>query len=202
MPKAEPKCVLELSKEFGLFDKQAFPFLNTEVIDIFHFYKNITMFWIRTMKSWYQKMPGDVLVRRPLMGMVQDWRLSGTEELFIQNISHYWTITLFFLFWSAGWTTSVQHIMYLIIIRITIRVIGISIWRWIIRRILGLTLIISWTPLTSFWWWWIQSALVSSILFMPKYRLPLDISWELLPFVIYFSQNYIWSFLIYTRFNS
>ena len=36
MPKVEPKCVLELSKEFGLFCKQAFPFLNTKVIDIFH----------------------------------------------------------------------------------------------------------------------------------------------------------------------
>ena len=135
----------------------------------FSFYKNITMFWIRTMKSWYQGMPWDVLVRGPLMGMVQDWRLSGTEEIFIQNISHYWTITLFFLFWPAGWTTSIQHIMYLIIIRMSIRVIGVSIWRWIVWRILGLT--ISWclTPLTSFWWWWIQSTLVSSILFMPKY---------------------------------
>ena len=51
MPKAEPKCVLELSKEFGLFYRQAFSLLNTIIIIIFHFYKNITMFRIRTMNS-------------------------------------------------------------------------------------------------------------------------------------------------------
>ena len=154
MPKAEPKCVLELSKEFGLFYRQAFSLLNTTVIGIFHLYKNITMFWIRTMNSWFQATrasPWTPVGNGSGLKIVWNW-----GAYFLQNISHYWTITLLFLFWPSRWATSVQHIMYLVIIRI-IRVTGISIWWRIVRRILGLTLIVSrWlTPLTSFWWRWI-----------------------------------------------